>query len=173
MPLQRLATGYADPDRTTRTPSKQSWLTIENLALDLRLFKLAQAVDSQWAAQVRNSTVARISARMPPIPGSHQGKDDSEKGERWTTHSESIGDGSRASGKTSAPVLFVFASGERRSGAQGWLLLPTDKFMGLTDARQLLSAQHVHDATGADLTPHSDELGGILCHPANEARFGA
>ncbi len=56
------------------------FLYVTNLALDLRLFGLPQAVDSQWPAQVTKFTVARISARIPPIPGSHQGKNDSEKG---------------------------------------------------------------------------------------------
>ncbi len=58
------------------------FLYVTNLALDLRLFGLPQAVDSQWPAQVTKFTVARISARIPPIPGSHQGKNDSEKGGR-------------------------------------------------------------------------------------------
>jgi sugar lactone lactonase YvrE len=48
------------------------FLYVTNLSLDLRLFNQDYyAVDSQWAAQVRNSTVARIRARIPPIPGSH------------------------------------------------------------------------------------------------------
>jgi sugar lactone lactonase YvrE len=45
------------------------FLYVSNLALDLRLFGLAEAVDSQWTTQVRRSTVARIRARIPPIPG--------------------------------------------------------------------------------------------------------
>ena len=58
------------------------FLYVTNLALDLTLFGLPQAVDSQWAAQVTKFTVARISARIPPISGLHQGKDDSDKGGR-------------------------------------------------------------------------------------------
>jgi sugar lactone lactonase YvrE len=45
------------------------YLYVSNLALDLRLFGLVEAVDSQWAAQVTKSTVARIPATIPPIPG--------------------------------------------------------------------------------------------------------
>ncbi len=44
------------------------WLYVTNLALDLRLFGLPQAVDSQWTAQVKRYTVSRIPARIPPIP---------------------------------------------------------------------------------------------------------
>jgi sugar lactone lactonase YvrE len=42
---------------------------VTNLALDLRLFDLPQAVDSQWAAQVTTYTVSKIPARIPPIAG--------------------------------------------------------------------------------------------------------
>jgi sugar lactone lactonase YvrE len=38
---------------------------VTNLALDLRLFGLPQAVDSQWAAATRRYTVARLPARLP------------------------------------------------------------------------------------------------------------
>jgi sugar lactone lactonase YvrE len=41
------------------------FLYVTNLALDLRLFQLPQAVDSQWAAQVTRYTVSRIPARIP------------------------------------------------------------------------------------------------------------
>lgn len=41
------------------------WLYVTNLALDLRLFGLAQAVDSQWTAQVKTFTISRIRARIP------------------------------------------------------------------------------------------------------------
>jgi sugar lactone lactonase YvrE len=44
------------------------WIYVTNLALDLRLFGLPQAVDSQWAAQVTSHTVSRIRARIPRIP---------------------------------------------------------------------------------------------------------
>lgn len=45
------------------------FIYVTNLALDLRLFGLAQPVDAQWAAQVTTHTVARIRARIPPVPG--------------------------------------------------------------------------------------------------------
>jgi sugar lactone lactonase YvrE len=38
---------------------------VTNLSLDLRLFGLPQAVDSQWAGEVTSHTVARIRARIP------------------------------------------------------------------------------------------------------------
>lgn len=47
------------------------WLFVTDLGLDLRLFGLVQAVDSQWCAQVTHYTVSKIRARIPPI-----GKDD-------------------------------------------------------------------------------------------------
>lgn len=43
------------------------FLYVTNLALDLRLFMLPQAVDSQWAAQVTSYTVSRIRARIPGV----------------------------------------------------------------------------------------------------------
>jgi sugar lactone lactonase YvrE len=51
------------------------WLYVTNLALDLRLFGLTQAVDSQWCAQVQHYTVSKIRARIPPI-----GDDDDDDG---------------------------------------------------------------------------------------------
>lgn len=45
------------------------FLYVTNLSLDLRLFGLPQAVDSQWAAQVTNYTLAKIHVRIPPIHG--------------------------------------------------------------------------------------------------------
>jgi sugar lactone lactonase YvrE len=45
------------------------WIYVTNLALDIRLFGLPQAVDSQWAAQVKSHTIARIRARIPGIRG--------------------------------------------------------------------------------------------------------
>lgn len=45
------------------------FLYVTNLALDLRLFGLAQPVDAQWAAQVTTHTVAKIPAGIPPVPG--------------------------------------------------------------------------------------------------------
>ena len=41
---------------------------VTNLALDIRLFGLPQAVDSQWAAEVRSHTIARLRAVIPPLP---------------------------------------------------------------------------------------------------------
>ena len=41
---------------------------ISNLSLDLRLFGLP-AADSQWAADVKRHTIARIPARIPRVPG--------------------------------------------------------------------------------------------------------
>jgi sugar lactone lactonase YvrE len=48
-----------------------NFLYISNLALDLRLFGLAESVDSQWTHQVQRYTISRITARIPPVgPGS-------------------------------------------------------------------------------------------------------
>lgn len=41
------------------------WIYITNLSLDIRLFGLAQSVDSQYAAEVTSHTIARIRARIP------------------------------------------------------------------------------------------------------------
>jgi len=38
---------------------------VTNLSLDLRLFGLPQAVDSQWAGEVTVHTIARLRARIP------------------------------------------------------------------------------------------------------------
>jgi sugar lactone lactonase YvrE len=43
----------------------QDFLYVTNLALDIRLFGLAQAADSQWAAQVKRYTISKIRARIP------------------------------------------------------------------------------------------------------------
>jgi hypothetical protein len=45
------------------------FIYVTNLALDLRGFGLPQTLDSQWAAQVTRHTIARIRARIPPVPG--------------------------------------------------------------------------------------------------------
>jgi DNA-binding beta-propeller fold protein YncE len=45
------------------------FIYVTNLSLDLRLFGLAQPVDAQWAADVRQHTISKIPARIPPIPG--------------------------------------------------------------------------------------------------------
>ncbi len=42
------------------------YIYITNIALDLRLFGLPQAVDSQWAGEVKRHTISRIPARIPP-----------------------------------------------------------------------------------------------------------
>ena len=46
-----------------------NFIYVTNLALDLRLFGLAQPVDAQWAAQVTTHTIAKIQARIPPVQG--------------------------------------------------------------------------------------------------------
>ncbi len=46
------------------------FLYVTNLALDLRLFGLPQAVDSQWCAMVQRYTVSKISAHIQPLRGS-------------------------------------------------------------------------------------------------------
>jgi sugar lactone lactonase YvrE len=43
-------------------------LYVTNLALDLRLFELAQSVDSQWIATVKRYTVSKLPARIPRDP---------------------------------------------------------------------------------------------------------
>jgi sugar lactone lactonase YvrE len=45
------------------------WIYVTNLALDIRLFGLPQAVDSQWTAQVKSYTISRIRARIPRLSG--------------------------------------------------------------------------------------------------------
>jgi len=48
-----------------------NWLFVSNLDLDLRTVTNppAQTVDSQWAAQVQQHSVARLKAKIPPLPG--------------------------------------------------------------------------------------------------------
>jgi sugar lactone lactonase YvrE len=43
------------------------FLYVSNLALDLRLAVGAQAVDSQWAAEVKGYTISRLRAEIPPL----------------------------------------------------------------------------------------------------------
>jgi streptogramin lyase len=43
------------------------FIYVTNLALDLRIFGLPQAVDSQWCAQVKHYTVSRIKTRFTPL----------------------------------------------------------------------------------------------------------
>jgi sugar lactone lactonase YvrE len=45
------------------------FLYLANLALDLRLFGLAQTGDSQWTEKVKRHTVSRIRAHIPPVRG--------------------------------------------------------------------------------------------------------
>lgn len=45
------------------------FIYVTNLSLDLRLFGLVQPVDAQWAAQVRQHTISKIPAHIPPVPG--------------------------------------------------------------------------------------------------------
>jgi sugar lactone lactonase YvrE len=45
------------------------FLYATNLALDLRLFGLAQTGDSQWTEKVKRYTVSRIRAQIPPVRG--------------------------------------------------------------------------------------------------------
>lgn len=45
------------------------FIYVTNLALDLRLFGLAQTLDSQWAAAVKTHTIAKIRAVIPPVAG--------------------------------------------------------------------------------------------------------
>ena len=50
------------------------FLYVTNLALDLRVFGLPQAVDSQWCAQVRHFTVSRLRTHFHPL-GDEDDKD--------------------------------------------------------------------------------------------------
>ena len=43
------------------------FLYVTNLALDLRIFALPEAVDSQWCAQVRHYTISRIRTQFRPL----------------------------------------------------------------------------------------------------------
>ena len=43
------------------------YVYVTNLSLDIRLFGLAQALDSQWAADVRSHTIARLRAAIPRV----------------------------------------------------------------------------------------------------------
>jgi len=49
----------------------RGFLYVTNLSLDLRVAVApdVMAVDSQWAAEVKRHTVARISAKIPPVQG--------------------------------------------------------------------------------------------------------
>ena len=43
-------------------------LYVTNLALDLRLFGITEAVDSQWAHLVQRYTISKLRAAIPPLP---------------------------------------------------------------------------------------------------------
>jgi hypothetical protein len=47
--------------------SNGEFIYVTNLALDLRIFGLPQAVDSQWCAQVKHYTVSRIRTRLTAL----------------------------------------------------------------------------------------------------------
>jgi sugar lactone lactonase YvrE len=44
-----------------------NFVYVTNLALDLRLFGLAQTTNSQWSANVSRYTISRISTHLPPV----------------------------------------------------------------------------------------------------------
>jgi sugar lactone lactonase YvrE len=50
------------------------FMYVTNLALDLRVFGLPEAVDSQWCAQVRHFTVSKIRTRFRPLGSPEQGR---------------------------------------------------------------------------------------------------
>ena len=50
------------------------FLYVTNLALDLRVFGLPEAVDSQWCAQVRHFTVSKIRTHFRPLGSPEQGR---------------------------------------------------------------------------------------------------
>ncbi|HYL15532.1 MAG TPA: SMP-30/gluconolactonase/LRE family protein [Terriglobales bacterium] len=45
------------------------YLYVTNLSLDLRVFGITEAVDSQWCAKVKHYTVSKIRARIPLVGG--------------------------------------------------------------------------------------------------------
>ena len=45
----------------------RQWLYVTNLALDIRLFGLAQSDVSQYVAEVKRYTVSKLRARIPPL----------------------------------------------------------------------------------------------------------
>jgi hypothetical protein len=62
----------------------QDFLYVTNLALDIRLFGLTQAVDSQWTAQVKRYTISKIRARIPSSDRHEAKPPEREGGERNT-----------------------------------------------------------------------------------------
>ena len=65
--------GLLFPASPVFSPDRQ-WLYVTNLELDLRTLgpnnSGPQAVDSQWAAQVTQHSIARLKAKIPPIQSS-------------------------------------------------------------------------------------------------------
>ena len=59
--------GLLFPASPVFSKDRQS-LYVTNLALDIRLFGLAQSDVSQWIAQVKRYTVSKIKAQIPPLP---------------------------------------------------------------------------------------------------------
>ena len=53
------------------------WLYVSNLALDVTVpgLGLTQAIDSQWAHQVKRYTIARLRAKIPPLGDNDHGHD--------------------------------------------------------------------------------------------------
>jgi sugar lactone lactonase YvrE len=49
--------------------SDGKFVYVTNLALDLRIFGLVEAVDSEWCAQVKHYTVSKIRTRFEPLGG--------------------------------------------------------------------------------------------------------
>jgi sugar lactone lactonase YvrE len=58
------------------------WIYVTNLSLDLRLFGLAQTVDSQWAAEVKRHTVSRLKAKIPRVGAGDDRRDDDRQDDR-------------------------------------------------------------------------------------------
>jgi hypothetical protein len=54
--------------------SNSEFLYVTSLALDLRVFGLPEAVDSQWCAQVRHFSVSRIRTRFRPLGSPEQAR---------------------------------------------------------------------------------------------------
>ena len=59
--------GLLFPASPAFSPDGQ-FLWVTNLELDLRTIGISQAVDSQWAAEVTQHSIAKLSATIPP-PG--------------------------------------------------------------------------------------------------------
>jgi sugar lactone lactonase YvrE len=58
--------GLLFPASPAFSPDGQS-LYVTNLELDLRTIGITQSVDSQWAAEVKQHSIAKLSASIPPI----------------------------------------------------------------------------------------------------------